>query len=194
MQTPSSFNLRPPVAALVAVLFVAPLLLSACASAPVGYSDFDIETDFSGYRSFAWVPSNTLVAATPDPLNPALEPTLKTEVRAYLTGRGFRYVENPADADFVIGFQVGSTPTVRTTAFTDNYRQVRIIGTSRTAEVVSQTGEEGGLIIDIFDADSGQKKWMGWSLTEITMADRMNLTPLARQLADVILQHFPPEI
>ena len=178
-------------------LAIVPLLtalLAGCASAPKGYSDFDIETDFSSFRTFAWVPGKTLVSASPNPTNPALEPTLKEEVRRYLTNRGFRYVEDPEAADFVIGFSVGGTPTIRTTAFTDNYRQVQIVGTSRSAQVVNQESTEGGLVIDLYDVSSGQKKWMGWSVTEVTMGDQMNLTPLIRQLTGVILQHFPPEL
>ena len=170
------------------------LVLGGCTSAPVGFSDFDVETDFSGFRSFAWVPDRALVSASPNPVNPALEPTLKQEVRSYLTGRGFRYVSNPDDADFVIGFAVGGTPTVRTTAFTDNYRQVRIFGPSRSAEVVNQESTEGGLVIDLFESESGQKKWMGWSQTEVTMGDQVNLTPLIRQLVGIILGHFPPQV
>ena len=62
----------------------------------------------------------------------------------------------------LIGFAVVGTPTVRTTAFTDNYRQERIFGTSRSAEVVNQESTEGGLVIDLLESESGQKKWMGW--------------------------------
>ncbi|MEJ2087811.1 MAG: DUF4136 domain-containing protein [Gammaproteobacteria bacterium] len=176
--------------ALPLALFV--LLITGCTSAPVGYSDFDQETDFTGFRSFAWVPTRTLVSAAPNPVNPALEPALKEETRAYLTSRGFTYVSAPEQADFVIGFAVGGTPTVRSTSFTDNYRQVQIVGASRNAEVVTQESTEGGLVIDFYDAQSGQKKWMGWSLMEITMSDRVNLQPTVRQLVAIILQHFPP--
>ena len=36
-------------------------LLGACTAKPTGYSDFDIETDFSTFRTFTFVPGNTLV-------------------------------------------------------------------------------------------------------------------------------------
>jgi hypothetical protein len=170
------------------------ILLSACVARPVGYSDFDVDTDFSTFRTFAWVPDGTLVVASPNPVNPQLEGILKEETAAYLTRRGYSYSATQDDADFIIGFSVGGTPTVRTTSFTDNYRQVQIIGTSRSAEVVNQESIDGGIVIDLFDQASGDKKWMGWSITEITRSDQVNLRPAVRELVGVILQHFPPDL
>jgi hypothetical protein len=167
---------------------------AGCTARPAGYSDFDPQTDFSGFRSFAWTPGRVLVVATPNPVNPALEPTLKETTQAYLTGRGYRFVADPGEADFVVGFSVGGTPTVNTASFTDNYRQVRIIGQSRDAEVVTQESTEAGLVIDIYDRVSGQKKWMGWSVTEVTRSDQVNLRPAVRELIGIILEHFPPEV
>ncbi|MEM8767185.1 MAG: DUF4136 domain-containing protein [Pseudomonadota bacterium] len=179
-------------AALFALLLTG--LLGACTAKPTGYSDFDIDTDFSGFKTFSFVPGNTLVVASPNPPNPALEPTLKEEVRKYLTNRGFRYTANEADADFVIGFAVGGTPTTRTTAFTNNYRQVRIAGQGLSNQVVNQESSEGGLVIDMFDQGSGDKKWMGWAIQEITMGDMVQLERTVRETVGVILQHFPPEV
>ena len=168
--------------------------LAGCVTQPIGYSDFDTETDFSVFQTFAWLPERALVVSSLDPVNPALEGLLKEETKAYLTRHGFRYSDDPEAADLVIGFAVGGTPTVRTTNFTDNYRQVRIIGSSRSAEVVTQESMDGGLVIDLFDQASGNKKWTGWSITEITSGDRANLRPTIRQLVTIILQHFPPDV
>ena len=115
-------------------------------------------------------------------------------MRAYLTRQGFRYTENEADADFVIGFAVGGTPTTRTTAFTDNYRQGRIVGQGLSTQVVNQESTEGGLVIDMFEQDSGEKKWMGWAIQEITMGDMVQLKRTVRETVGVILRHFPPEL
>lgn len=165
-----------------------------CTARPVGYSDFDPETDFTRFQSFAWTPGKVLVVATPNPVNPSLESVLKEETRDYLARRGYRFVTDPAQADFVVGFSVGGTPTVNTANFTDNYRQVRIIGQSRDAETVTQESTEAGLVIDLYDRPSGRKKWMGWSVTEVTRSDQVNLRPAVRELIGIILEHFPPEV
>jgi len=167
--------------------------LAGCVAKPVGYSDYDKETDFSAFRTFAFVPDRTLVVASPDPVNPALEGTLKEVVRNYMTGRGFSYTDNPAAADFLVGFTVASADTVRTTMYIDNYRQVRVFGTGLDAAVVNQQSADGALVIDFFLQPDRQKKWMGWTITEITRSDQVNLKRAARELVGIILGHFPPD-
>jgi hypothetical protein len=176
---------------LCAVLTV---LLLGCAGRPVGYSDFDPGTDFSGFRTFAWLPGKVLVTATPNPVNPGLEGILKEETLAYLNGRGYRFADDPRQADFVIGFAVGGAPTVHTATFRQSYRDFPIIGRSPPVEVAAQEGIEANLVIDLYERKSGRKKWMGWSVTEVTRSDQLNLRPGVRQLVGTILKHFPPEI
>lgn len=166
--------------------------ISACTSKPTGYSDYDIGTDFSGFKSFAFPPGKALVTSSPNAVNPALEPTLKEVVREYLTGQGFTYSEKVADADFVVGFAVGGAPTVRTTAFVGSYRQVYIAGQTMPTRVVTQEGTEGGLVIDIYERESEQKKWMGWAIEEITYSDQVRLKSTVRELVKIILKDFPP--
>jgi hypothetical protein len=168
--------------------------LAACTAKPTGYSDFDLNTDFSKFRTFAFMPDKTLIVASPDPVNPALEPTLKEETRKVLTRKGFEYAENPEDADFLVGFAIGQTPTARTTAFTSNQRQVYIVGEGQQNQVVTQQGTEAGLVIDLLEQSSGEKKWMGWAIDEITMGDMKRLRVTVNEIVGVILKHFPPDI
>ena len=90
------------------------ILQGACTSLPTGYSDFDPGTDFSTFRTFAFIPENTMIVASPNPVNPALEPTLKEEVRKHLTRQGYRYTSNPEQADFLVGFAIGGHVIVET--------------------------------------------------------------------------------
>ena len=176
----------------LAAVSVLALGLGACASQPTGYSDFDRETDFSGYRSFAWISANPLVVASVDPVNPALEGIIMDEVKSYLEARGFRFADNVANADMVIGFSVGGNETLRSTVYPGQYRQDVIIGQTMRTEVHAQDSTEGGIVIDVFDRESKQKKWMGWALRELTMNDLRELRPAVRELVSVILDHFPP--
>ena len=170
------------------------LALSACTALPTGYSDFDPETDFSTFQSFAFLPENTLFVASPNPVNPQLEPTLKDETRKALTRKGFTYTSDPAQADFLVGFSVGGTPTARTSVFTSNQRQVYVVGQTQRTEVVTQESTEGGVVIDLYEQETGQKKWMGWAIQEITMGDLQRLQVTVNELVGVILANFPPEV
>ena len=173
---------------------VSTALLAGCTAKPTGYSDFDAATDFTGFRTFAFVPDRTLLVASPDPVNPELEPILIDETRKYLVRHGYRYSENPAEADFLVGFSLGQTPTARTTAFTSNQRQVYVVGETLDDQTVTQQGTEAGLVIDVIDRASGSKKWMGWAVEEITMGDRKRLRLTVSEVVGVILQHFPPDV
>jgi hypothetical protein len=170
--------------------------LAGCTSKPTGYSDFDVDTDFSQFQSFTWLPDKALFVASPDPVNPALEDTLKEAVRDNLAKRGYRFTANAEEADMMIGFTVGVSPTLRTTTFISSYRQGQIIGAgidSIDTQVVNQESTEGGIVIDIYDRSSGVKKWMGWTVTEITRSDQINLQPAVRELVGIVLRHFPPD-
>ena len=165
-----------------------------CTAKPTGYSDFDLTTDFDVFETFAFMPDRTLIVSSPDPVNPALEPTLIDETRRNLIRKGYRFTENPEDADFLVGFVIGGAPTARTTAFTSSYRQVYVVGETLDNQVVTQQGTKAGLVIDLIDRPSGEKKWMGWAVEEITMGDQQRLRLTVSEIVGVILKHFPPEI
>lgn len=168
--------------------------LGACTSLPTGYSDFDPATDFSTFETFAFLPEKTLFVASPNPVNPQLEPTLKDEVRKALTRKGYAFTAEAEQADFLVGFSVGGTPTARTSVFLGDQRQVYVVGQTRPTEVVTQESTEGGLVIDLYEQESGEKKWMGWAIQEITMGDIKRLRVTVNEMVGVILDHFPPEV
>jgi hypothetical protein len=160
---------------------------------PVGYSDYDPETDFSAYRTFAFISRHPLVLTTIDQANPALEGFLKEAAKDTLTEKGFRYVSSKADADFVIGFAAGSQDTLSAAVYTGTYDHHIYWGRIRGTQVALQSGTEARLAIDIFEQASARKKWMGWATGEMTMADEIELEETVRDAVAIILKTFPPE-
>ena len=69
-----------------------------------------------------------------------------------------------------------------------------MVGQTQSAEVVTQESTEAGLVIDLYQQPSGDKKWMGWTVQEITMGDMQRLRVTVSELVGVILGHFPPEV
>ena len=178
------------------LVLCATILVAACASGPQGYSDFDIQTDFSGYKSFSWLAKNPMFVASPDPVNPALEGILMNEVKSNLTRQGFVFVADPENADMVIGFTVGASDGLRSNIYPGRYRQFARVGAVDDWRTTVDTRDvsDGGIVIDIFEQSSAEKKWMGWASTEITYSDSVDVQPVVRQLVTAILQHFPPNI
>jgi hypothetical protein len=176
------------------IVLIAFALAFGCAgNDPVAYSDFDPETDFSNYRTFSFISRHPLVLTTVDQGNPALEGYLMTEVKGYLTRKGFEYVPSKADADFVVGFAAGSRDTLNAAVYTGTYDHHIYWGRIRGTQVALQGGTEAGLAIDIFEEASARKKWMGWATGEMTMADEVELRATVRDIVAVILEPFPPE-
>ena len=145
------------------------------------------------FQSFSFLPEDTLVVTSPNPVNPQLEPTLIEETRKALSRKGYTYTDDPKQADFLVGFSVGGTPTARTSVFTGNQRQVYVVGQTQPTEVVTQESTEGGIAIDLYEQESGQQNWMGWTIQEITMGDIKRLQVTVNEMVGVILDHFPPD-
>lgn len=175
-------------------ILVACALVFGCASkAPTGYSDFDPETDFAAYKTFAFISRNPLVLTTIDLGNPVLEGFLIEEVKSYLIRQGYQYVDRKSDADIVIGFVAGSRDTLSAAVYTGTYDHHIYWGRIRGTQVSIQSGTEASLAIDIFDEASASKKWMGWASMEMTMDDEIELQETVRDLVAIILRAFPPD-
>lgn len=174
------------------ILMVCALAFGCAGNQPIGYSDFDPETDFSGYQKFAFISRNPLVTTTVDLGNPALEGYLIKEVKEYLVQRGFQYVPRKADADIVIGFAAGSQDTLSAAVYTGTYDHHIYYGRIRGTQVTIQSGTEASLVIDIFEESSARKRWMGWATMELTMDDEIELQATVRDLVGIILGSYPP--
>jgi hypothetical protein len=176
------------------VLSLGAALVGCASKKPIGYSDFDTETDFSNFHSFAWISRNPLFVASADAVNPALEGVLMEEVKSNLTRHGFQYVADPEEADFVVGFTVGGRDTMHTTVYSQSYRSSYRTGgwTATRIGVFDQDSTQAGIVIDIFDQAKAEKKWMGWAIQELTMNDRRFLRETVRDLVKIILANFPP--
>ena len=176
------------------LLTLAVALVGCASKKPTGYSDFDPETDFSSYRSFAWISDKPLFIANANAANPALEGVLMEEVKSSLTRSGFRFVSDPEQADFVVGFTVGGRDTMHTTVYRQSYRSSWRAGgyTATQVGVFDQDSTQAGIVIDIFDQAKAEKKWMGWAIQELTMNDRRFLQETVHGLVKIILSDFPP--
>ena len=176
-------------------ILAACVLVAGCAvreAKPIAFADYDRETDFSGYRSYAWMSVNPLYVATIQPVNPSLQKYLMDETSAQLTALGMRKVARPEDADFVVAFSVGTRDDLQINNYPAKYRQFATgsIGYRARSEVREVT--TGAITIDVFNQASGQRTWTGWATTGLTMDVRANSEPIVREMVRLILEVFPP--
>jgi hypothetical protein len=170
------------------------LLLAACASLKVG-SDFDRTNNFSGYRSFAWMPREHHGTDNPLVAQRALD-----AIQADLTRKGFSHVEEAAAADFVVDFTIGAHERTDIQSYPAPYAGPWIWGYPDWwgypywgSEIDVRTYREGTLSIDMFDAHTHKAVWHGWAKKELSQADIDRSEAPIRSAVAAVLAPFPPK-
>lgn len=173
------------------VIFAA-ILLTGCAARPM--VEFDQTTNFSDFENFSWrMPEYGKVD---DPIldSPLLGQKVRDAVVAALQARGFTFHEQPAvsPADFIVTYH-----TAEKEKFSDSGLRLGFgTGYWGRSSIIYSVGagsssyEEGILIIDILDADSGDLVWRGWRGMRLNQTN-FNDSNVHEQV-ELILSAFPP--
>jgi len=180
------------------------VVLSGCASTFEASYDHDSANDFSKYQSFAWISKNPMkVGKGVNVANPLLEPRISSALEKALGAKGYKYVIEPKDADFVVSFTIGSREEIKV----DSYPSMSAgygaaypghWGWGRTyygvgAETQVRQYTEGMLAVDIFDVKDRRPVWHGVATKRINDSDRDNLEATIQAAVDAILTGFPPQ-
>jgi len=179
-------------------------LLGACASTFEATYDHDANNDFSNYHTFAWLSKSPMkVSQSIATLNPLLEPRIMSALEFALVAKGYKWVAEPASADFVISFTVGSRDEIKV----DSYPSMSAgygMGYPRhwgwggayygyaTTETSVRQYTKGMLAVDIFDVKERRPVWHGVAEKTINESDRENLEATIKAAVDAILAGFPP--
>lgn len=198
--------------AVFTILFGA--LIAGCSnSAPLKTSSaVNPEIDITNYKTFSWISAQPYI-----PSGTFLADSSRDRINNYiyngLLNKGYAFVSDPMEADFVISYTVGSRKEIKTTSYPTYYqsgwnfgpaywggggiyvpgtysRGTRYTGTSTNI----QTYTEGTLAIDVFDVKMAQLAWEGVALKEVTTDDRRNVDPLLKEAVTKILKTFPDRL
>jgi len=182
------------------LLLGALVLLAACSSSKFE-TDFDYRSgiDFYGYKTFSWLGDKPLKIFSDQPsVNPLVGSRVEDAVRLELENKGYKFVKNAGDADFVLSFTLGARDKLKVTSYPVAYQGSygwggRYYGPSY-AGVTNQTQVdqyvEGTLAIDIFDANLKEPVWHGTA--KGAMRNRDNKQAILTEVVDGILANFPP--
>jgi len=151
--------------------------------------DYNPAVNFDQYRTFSWISPHPLVDPAPN-ANPLLETKIEQTARDLLIAKGYRFVDDPAQADFVVGFGLGATDKLRIDTYPSMYHGPWHWNGSR--DVTARQWTEGRLVVDIFDVRSHQPAWHGWATRTITVTDQKDPQPAIRTALTAILANFPP--
>ena len=182
------------------------LWLMACTSSPKISSDFDASQDFSAYRTFAWISDDPMLVTGSQGPSPLVAERIKNAIAGSLASKGFRQIEERAQADFVVQYSVGARSRI-------DQRQVEVMdfygphwgwghqyygglyapGTRRT-ETITEDYLEGTLAIDVFDVQRRSPVWHGSASKRLSDAGVKGNSPeRLREVTDQILASFPPQ-
>ena len=187
--------------ALVAVL--ATTILGGCATGFKATHDHDASHDFNKYQTFAWISENPMkIGQTAVVPNPLLQPRIMRAVEQSLVAKGYRQVDKPKAADFVVSFTVGSREKVRvdsyptmsmgySTGYPGHWRWGAAYHCCASYTRVREY-TKGILAVDVFDVQERRPVWHGVASKTINESDRENIEETVRAAVDAVLAGFPP--
>ena len=179
------------------VVFLLGAFLTGCATVKSG-AHHDELASFDDYQSFAWIADNPLILGDSDqpPISPLARKEIVRSIKDELTGKGFNYLQNPDQADFVVAYTVGTREKIVSTSYPTAYRGAwgwHLYGRYYyQTEVEHRTYTEGTLGIDVFDGKSKEPVWHGWASKSVTSADRNDPSPAIQKAVAAIIKRFPP--
>lgn len=181
----------------VAVVLLLGALLTSCASIRTG-SHQDESVSFSQYRTFAWIADNPLIlgAGEQPPISPLSQKKITQAIEDELSNKGFTYLADPDQADFVLSYTLGTRERIDATSYPSAYSGDwgwHLHGRYYyQTEVVHRSYTEGTLGLDIFDGNTKQPIWHGWASKTISTSDRENPSESIQKAVAAIIERFPP--
>lgn len=172
--------------AITVLIFVQ--LLAGCSGLTVR-SDYDVDTEFSKYKTFAW-----LAATGQSPMNPAgvqtlVDKRIRNAIERELAVKGYQKLES-GRPDFYLIYYAGVEEKVNISTVDygpgTRYRQ----GT----DVLVTSYDEGTLVLDIVDPEKNQMVWRGWAIGFVDPQAKIDeKEKLINEAVHRILLEFPPK-
>jgi hypothetical protein len=168
------------------------VLLTACASTPTAQMDFDSGFDFSPVKTIAIQPINRSVATTII-VSDMQVTRINEALTAELERRGYRVVDNNADADLLLSWHL----------ITQERMDVRSYNTSIRYNCWSCSGgsnlrvtqhTQGTFIVDLIDPERLQSVWRSTFESRLRdQPDPARAEENRRAAAEAIFAQFPPD-
>lgn len=178
--------------------------LAACATGFKATYDSDPSHDFSGYQTYAWISENPMIVGPTNRVpNPLLEPRIMATVERGLTTKGYRKVDDPDSADFVLSFTVGSREEIQVNSYPATYAGYGYrgawgwggpyYGMGMATETQVRQYQKGMLALDVFDVEGRRPVYHAVATKSITESDRKKMDETIQAAVDAVLQGFPPQ-
>jgi hypothetical protein len=166
---------------------------AGCSQYDIKY-DYDVDSNFSAYRTYAWIPQQidegSVPASTAVQRNTLLDKRIREAVDATLATKGFTV--NAETPDLLVVYHTGMQNKVDVTDWGYTYSGSYWGWAGRDIDVYNYT--EGTLIVDLVDSKSKQLAWRG-SATGVVDPGR-SPEEVQERINDVVTQifsNYPPK-
>ncbi|HXV13899.1 MAG TPA: DUF4136 domain-containing protein [Candidatus Krumholzibacteria bacterium] len=169
------------------------LLVAGCSSYDIKY-DYDVDSNFAAYRTYAWIPQKISETGTSASVamqrNTLLDKRIRSAVDANLAAKGMTVSEEAPD--LLVVYHTGMQNKVDVTDWGYSYAGSYWGWAGRDIDVYNYT--EGTLIVDLVSSQTKQLAWRG-SATGVVDPGR-SPEEVQERINDVVSQifaNYPPK-
>ena len=170
-------------------------LLGGCATINTG-SHFDETANFGAYKSFSWIDDEPLISMDSSiPVSPLAQSMVESAIKNELMAKGYTFAENRDNADFAVGYTIGTRENIRVESYPAHYRGYWGWHVPYSyyyyRDFSAHSYTQGTLAVDIFDNDTGKPVWHGWAEKTVSRSDREDPGPAIKQGVRKLFESFP---
>jgi hypothetical protein len=147
------------------LVFATILTLASCAVEPVLVVNTESKQDLENYKTFSWVKNDPMY------INGYIQPSEEAStaamerIKSVLETKGYRFIDERANADFVVLFSVGASETTvfekYPNYFSENLRWMSEFQDGGVEEVAQVKVLNAGIAINVFDREKREALWFG---------------------------------
>jgi hypothetical protein len=169
------------------------LLLTACSQYDIKY-DYDLDSNFAAYRTYAWIPQQIDAGGTSANVamqrNTLLDKRVREAVDANLAAKGL--TKNEETPDLRVVYHTGMQNKVDVTDWVYSYAGSYWGWAGRDIDVYNYT--EGTLIVDLVKSDTKALTWRG-SATGVVDPGRSpeQVQETINEVVAKIFENYPPK-
>lgn len=167
------------------------LALGACSGGMEIQTDVDESADFSGYKTWDWVPIPAEETGDPGVDDPIVRARIRNAVEEELTKRGYLI---SADApDFLVNYHTAMKDELNSVEVQDYYDRQPYEEFSHDV-TYTYTWHKGTLILDFIDVGSDKLVWRGIAHAEVNLNDSPDKKKeRIAKAVERMLREFPPK-
>jgi hypothetical protein len=167
------------------------VVLGGCSGGMEIQTDVDPAADFSGFKTWNWVPVSAEKTGDPGVDDGVVRTRIQNAVEEELTKRG--YLKSTDTPDFLVNYHTAMKDELNSMEMQEYY-EAQTYEEFRKDVTYTYTWHKGTLILDFIDAKSNKLVWRGAARAEVNLNDSAE-TKKARisKAVERMLREFPPK-